>query len=179
MGCVAWMPQRGCGSRALTRPSRYRAALNAGPPMSTPTCLATETLSCAKITDVRLANSLSEFSMPKAKIQFLQKPTCTTCRKAKAYLEKLGADLELRSLDQQKLSKAELDELIGGRDHKQFLSSRNEIYRARKMKDHPPTRAEAIRLMAEARNCSRRPGVMRGKRIVRGYDEDSYKELVK
>ena len=63
--------------------------------------------------------------MPKAKIKFLQKPTCSTCRKAKAYLEKLGAELELRSLDKQKLSKVELDELIGERDHKEFLSSRN------------------------------------------------------
>jgi arsenate reductase len=117
--------------------------------------------------------------MPKAKIQFLQKPTCTTCRKAKAYLEKLGAELELRSLDKQKLSKAELDELIGERDHKQFLSSRNKLYRARKMKDHPPTRAEAIRLMAEEPNLIRRPVVMRGKRIVLGYDEEAYKDLVK
>jgi Spx/MgsR family transcriptional regulator len=117
--------------------------------------------------------------MTKAKIQFLQKPTCTTCRKAKAYLEKLGADLELRSLDKQKLSKAELDELIGERDHTQFLSSRNELYRTRKMKDHPPTRAEAIRLMAEEPNLIRRPVAMRGKRIVLGYDEEAYKELVK
>jgi arsenate reductase len=117
--------------------------------------------------------------MPKAKIQFLQKPTCTTCRKAKAYLEKLGAELELRSLEKQKLSKAELDELIGERDHKEFLSSRNALYRTRNMKDHPPTRAEAIRLMAEEPNLIRRPVVMRGKRIVLGYDENAYKELVK
>src|ERR1700724_1332236 len=117
--------------------------------------------------------------MPKAKIKFLQKPTCTTCRKAKAYLEKLGAELELRSLDKQKLSKVELDELIGERDHKEFLSSRNELYRTRQMKDHPPTRAEAIRLMAEEPNLIRRPVVMRGKRLVLGYDEDAYKQLVK
>ena len=117
--------------------------------------------------------------MSKAKIRFLQKPTCTTCRKAKTYLEKLGAELELRSLDKQKLSKAELDELIGERDHKQFLSSRNEFYRTQQMKEHPPTRAEAIRLMAEEPNLIRRPVVMRGKRIVLGYDEAAYKELVK
>jgi len=117
--------------------------------------------------------------MPKAKIKFLQKPTCTTCRKAKAYLEKLGVELELRSLDKEKLSKSELDELIGERDHKQFLSSRNELYRTRNMKDHPPTRAEAIELMAEEPNLIRRPIVMRGKRIVLGYDEDAFKQLVR
>src|ERR1700730_10524635 len=117
--------------------------------------------------------------MPKAKIKFLQKPTCTTCRKAKAYLEKLGAELELRSLDKQKLSKVELDELIGEHDHKQFLSSRNELYRTRNMKEPPPTRAEAIQLMAEEPNLIRRPVVIGGKRLVLGDHEHSYKQLVK
>jgi arsenate reductase len=117
--------------------------------------------------------------MPKAKIQFLQKPTCTTCRKAKAYLEKLGAELQLRSLDKQPLNKDELDKLIGDRDYKLFLSPRNELYRTRKMKDRPPSRAEAIRLMTEEPNLIRRPVVIRGKRLVLGYDEQAYQEIVK
>jgi Spx/MgsR family transcriptional regulator len=116
--------------------------------------------------------------MPKAKIQFLQKPTCTTCRKAKAYLEKLGAELESRSLDKERLNETELDKLIGDRDYKQFLSSRNELYRTRKMKDHPPSRSEAIRLMAQEPNLIRRPVVVRGQRLVLGYDEQAYKDLV-
>ncbi len=117
--------------------------------------------------------------MPKAKIQFLQKPTCTTCRKAKAYLEKLGAELESRSLDKQPLDKTELDNLIGDRDYKQFLSARNELYRTRKMRDHPPSRSEAIRLMAQEPNLIRRPVVIRGKSLILGYDEQAYKQLVK
>lgn len=117
--------------------------------------------------------------MPKAKIQFLQKPTCTTCRKAKAYLKKLGAEIESRSLDKQRLSKTELDDLIGDRDYKKFLSTRNELYRTRKMKENPPSRSEAIALMAEEPNLIRRPVVIRGKRLILGYDEQSYKEIVK
>ncbi len=117
--------------------------------------------------------------MPKAKIQFLQKLTCTTCRKAKASLEKLGAEIESRSLDKQPLSKTELDELIGDRDYKKFLSTRNELYRTRKMKENPPSRSEAIALMAEEPNLIRRPVVIRGKRLILGYDEQAYKEIVK
>jgi Spx/MgsR family transcriptional regulator len=117
--------------------------------------------------------------MPKAKIKFLQKPTCTTCRKGKALLEKLGADIESRSLDKEKLSKVELEEIIGERDYRQFLSPRNELYRAKNMKEHPPTRAQAIALMAENPNLIRRPLVMRGHRLVIGYDEQAYKEIVK
>ncbi|HEY8713804.1 MAG TPA: Spx/MgsR family RNA polymerase-binding regulatory protein [Candidatus Acidoferrum sp.] len=117
--------------------------------------------------------------MPKSKIQFLEKPTCTTCRKAKAYLQKLGADLDSRSLDKQRLSKEELDTIIGDRDYQQFLSTRNELYRSRNMKVNPPTRAQAIALMAENPNLIRRPVVIRGKRLVLGYDEAGYKDLLK
>jgi arsenate reductase-like glutaredoxin family protein len=94
--------------------------------------------------------------MAKTKIKFLQKPTCTTCRKAKDYLEKLGAELELRSLDAEPLSEAELDQLIGDRDYKLFLSQRNELYRTKNMKEPPPSRAEAIKYMAKVPNLIRR-----------------------
>jgi Spx/MgsR family transcriptional regulator len=117
--------------------------------------------------------------MRKPIIQFLQKPSCTTCRKGKAFLEKQGATLEPRSLDDQRLSERELDELIGDRDHLPFLSTRNELYRSRKMKDHPPSRAEAIRLMAANPNLIRRPVVIRGTSIVLGYDEDAYRKLLR
>jgi arsenate reductase len=117
--------------------------------------------------------------MAKPKLKFLQKPTCTTCRKAKEYLEKKGAELELRSLDADPLSEVELEELIGTRDYKLFLNPRNELYREQDMKDNPPPRAEAIKLMAKTPNLIRRPVVIRGSQVVLGYDEDAYKKLLK
>jgi Spx/MgsR family transcriptional regulator len=115
--------------------------------------------------------------MPK-KISFYQKPTCTTCRKSKAYLEKRGANLELRNLDTERLSEAELDKLIGKRDHREFLNTRNELYRSRKMKDNPPSRAETIKLMAEFPNLIRRPVTVSGAQIILGYDEPAFKKLI-
>ena len=112
-------------------------------------------------------------------IQFLHKPTCTTCRKAKAYLEKLGADLQLRNLDTQRLSASELNALICERDYKPFLNTRNELYRSRNMKDKPPSRAEAIQLMAKNPNLIRRPVVISGKEIVLGHDENAFRKLAK
>jgi len=117
--------------------------------------------------------------MAKTKVQFLQKPTCTTCRKAKDYLEKLGADFELRSLDAKPLSEAELDQLIGARDYKTFLNPRNELYREQKMSEKPPTRAQAIKLMAKTPNLIRRPVVVRGDDIVLGFDEQALKNMMK
>jgi arsenate reductase len=112
------------------------------------------------------------------KLKFLQKPTCTTCRKAKAFLEKLGGELELRNLDTQSLSEAELDALIGDRDHREFLNTRNVLYRAKKMKEHPPGRAGAIQLMAQNPNLIWRPVVIRGEQIILGHDEAAFRKLL-
>src|SRR5260370_839250 len=100
------------------------------------------------------------------KIKFLQKPTRTTCRKARGLLLKMGVELESRDLDKQRLTEDELEELIGDRNYKEFLNTRNELYRARNMKEHPPSRAEAIKLMAKEPNLIRRPVVLRGSQMV-------------
>jgi arsenate reductase-like glutaredoxin family protein len=88
-------------------------------------------------------------------------------------LQKTHAELELRDLGKQPLSEAELDALIGERDYRLFLNAKNELFRARNMKQNPPSRAEAIRLMAKNPNLIRRPIVVAGKRIVIGYDEEA------
>ena len=89
-----------------------------------------------------------------------------------------GADLELRDLGKKRLNIAELDVLIGDRDYRLFLNPRNELYRARNMKENPPPRAEALKMMAAEPNLIRRPVVIAGKRIVLGYDEEALKKLV-
>jgi arsenate reductase-like glutaredoxin family protein len=90
----------------------------------------------------------------------------------------MGTELESRDLDKQRLTEAELEELIGDRDYKEFLNTRNELYRSRKMKDHPPSRAEAIKLMAKEPNLIRRPVVIRGAQMVLGFDEAAYRKLL-
>jgi arsenate reductase len=94
-------------------------------------------------------------------------------------LLELGAELDSRDLDKERLTEAELEELIGGRDYKEFLNMRNELYRTRKMKEHPPSRAEAIKLMAKEPNLIRRPLVIRGTQMVLGFDEEAYRKLLK
>ncbi len=77
------------------------------------------------------------------------------------------------------LTGPQLDELIGSRDYREFLNPRNELYRERKMKENPPPRAEAIRLMAANPNLIRRPILVKGKEIVAGFDEAAYSRLAK
>src|SRR4029077_21191013 len=90
----------------------------------------------------------------------------------------MGAELESRDLDKERLTEAELDELIGSRDYKEFLNTRNELYRTRKMKEHPPSRSEAIRLMAKEPNLIRRPVVTRGSQMLLGFGEEASRKLL-
>lgn len=91
----------------------------------------------------------------------------------------LGAELDSRDLATERLTETELEALIGQRDYKEFLNPRNEVYRTQNMKEHPPSRAEAIQLMAKEPNLIRRPIVMRGSQMVLGFDEETYRKLLK
>ena len=104
-------------------------------------------------------------------VQFLHKPNCTTCKKVRRFLEKRGFQLYFRDLATQRLSAAELEKLIGRRDHTDFLNSRSGLFRMKHMGENPPSRREAIRLMAKEPNLIRRPVVVAGGRVVVGFDE--------
>lgn len=63
-----------------------------------------------------------------------------------------------------------MERLIGKRDYKLFLNTRNELYRERGMKENPPPRAEALKLMSENPNLIKRPILVDGENIVLGSD---------
>jgi len=73
---------------------------------------------------------------------------------------------------------AELDQLIGSRDYRMFLNSRNELYRARGMQDHPPPRPEALQLMSDNPNLIKRPILVKGREVVLGFDETAFSGLL-
>jgi arsenate reductase len=109
-------------------------------------------------------------------MKFYQKPTCSTCRKAKKWLQE--QDVKVQEIDlNQGLSESDLDALIGTRDYLKFLNFRNELYRERKMKTNPPSRAEAIKLMSKHPNLIRRPILVQGAKIALGFDEDQFRQL--
>jgi arsenate reductase-like glutaredoxin family protein len=71
-----------------------------------------------------------------------------------------------------------LDRLIGKRDYRAFLNSRNELYRERRMKDNPPPRAEALQLMAAHPNLIKRPILIKGAEIVLGFQEAEIEQML-
>lgn len=119
----------------------------------------------------------SRHKSPKKAVRFLHKPNCTTCRKAKKYLERHGVALHFRDLGKDRLTPAELEDLIGRQDYTMFLNPRNETYRRKNMKTKPPSRREAIRMMASEPNLIRRPIVVAGGRVIIGFDEKNMAHL--
>jgi arsenate reductase len=111
------------------------------------------------------------------KVQFLHKPNCSTCRKARHYMEKRGYQLYFRDLAKERLSPEELEKLIGKHDYKQFLNPRNGVYRQKNMKENPPSRDEAIQMMSEEPNLIRRPVIVAGGRVVLGFDQQGLARL--
>ena len=89
----------------------------------------------------------------------------------------LKLNFESRDLDKQPLSESELDQLIGARDYKDFLSTRNELYRERNMAEKLPARSEAIKLMSKTPNLIRRPLLAHGSKVIIGFDEAAYRIL--
>ena len=68
--------------------------------------------------------------------------------------------------------------LIGDRDYKMFLNTRNELYRGKNMKESPPSRAEAIALMAKNPNLIKRPILVKGKQILLGFNPDEMRKML-
>ena len=89
--------------------------------------------------------------------------------------KKVVPSFDEREINKSPLTEEELDALIGKRNYLEFLNSRNELYRERKMKEKPPTREQALKLMAAEPNLMKRPILVLGKEIVLGFDEKEYR----
>ena len=88
-------------------------------------------------------------------------------------------ELEERDLAKDPLTADELDALIGKRNHLDFLNARNELYRKLRMKENPPSRAQALKWMSKEPNLIRRPIVVRGGEIALGFDETALAKLLR
>ena len=69
----------------------------------------------------------------------------------------------------------ELEKLIGKRDHRDFLNRRNELYRERSMRENPPSREEALKLMAANPNLIKRPILVKGRTVLLGFEEEEWR----
>jgi arsenate reductase-like glutaredoxin family protein len=93
-------------------------------------------------------------------------------------LRDLGAQLHERDLGKEPLSEAELQALIGDAETTAFLNTRSVSYRAHGFKGKPPTKAQAITLMAQDPNLIKRPITVMGRIKVLGFDAAKLRQLL-
>jgi arsenate reductase-like glutaredoxin family protein len=76
------------------------------------------------------------------------------------------------------LSENELREIIGDGPIEKFLNSRTPLYREKNMKQKPPSKDGAIKLMLKDPNLLKRPVIIKGRKKLTGFNEAEIKELL-
>jgi arsenate reductase-like glutaredoxin family protein len=87
-------------------------------------------------------------------------------------------DFEEREYGKNPFSESELRDIIGDNPIEKFLNSRTPLYRQKNMKQKPPTKDEAIKLMLKDPNLLKRPVIIKGKKKLTGFNETEVKELL-
>ena len=92
-------------------------------------------------------------------INFIEYPKCSTCKKAKKYLDELGIDHHDRHIVEERLSKEELTALYqkSGLPLKRFFNTSGLKYKELQLKDKLPTMTEdeQLELLATDGSCRR------------------------
>jgi regulatory protein spx len=106
-----------------------------------------------------------------AKYTFYTKPSCTTCRNARTFIEDAGVELEPIDINLHPPSRAFLEEHVDDERFLDFVSTRSPVFRTRPF---PSSKREAIDLMLEQPNLIKRPVLVKGRHVVFGFDKRAY-----
>lgn len=87
-------------------------------------------------------------------------------------------DFEERDYSKNPFSEKELREIIGDGPIENFLNTRTPLYREKNMKQKPPSKDEAIKLMLKDANLLKRPVFIKGKKKLTGFNESQIKEFL-
>lgn len=76
------------------------------------------------------------------------------------------------------LTAAEVQSIFGPDDIAPFLNTRHAIYKERRWAERLPATADLIPLIIAEPNLLRRPILRRGTKVVIGFDEAQYRQLI-
>jgi Spx/MgsR family transcriptional regulator len=93
-------------------------------------------------------------------------------------LQAKKVDFAEREYGKNPFSEQELRDIIGDEPIERFLNTRTPLYRERNMKQKPPSKNEAIKLMLKDSNLLKRPVIIKGRKKLTGFNEDEVKELL-
>ena len=114
---------------------------------------------------------------------FIQYPPCSTCKKAKAWLEARGAAYEDRNIKTDNPSYEELKhwQAVSGLPLKKFFNTSGLLYKSMGLKDKLPTMSddEQLRLLASDGMLVKRPILVNGDTVLTGFKEAEWENLMK
>ena len=116
----------------------------------------------------------------KEMVDFICYPKCTTCKKAKEWLDKNGIEYTLRDIKENNPSLEELTTWynMSGLPLKKFFNTSGLLYKSMELKDKLPTMSEEEQLQLLATNgmLVKRPLIVKGDTVLVGFKEAEWIE---
>lgn len=116
-------------------------------------------------------------------MKFICYPKCTTCQKAKKWLDDKGISYELRDIKENNPTADELREWYknSGLPLKKFFNTSGLLYKSMALKDKLPNMSddEQIKLLSSDGMLVKRPILVNGDKVLVGFKEKEYEELFK
>ena len=113
---------------------------------------------------------------------FIEYPPCTTCKKAKKWLQDNGLDFTARHIKEQNPSAEELSQWQekSGLELKKFFNTSGMIYRDLGLKDKLPgmSREEQLALLASDGMLVKRPILVTEDTVLVGFKEKDWEKLL-
>lgn len=119
----------------------------------------------------------------KDEILFLNYPRCTTCIKARKWLESNNINFTSRHIVEENPNEKELKEIISASSYplKRFFNTSGVLYREMNLKDklQSMTEDEMIKLLATNGKLVKRPIIYSYNGVLVGFKEEEWKEFFK
>lgn len=113
---------------------------------------------------------------------FLEYPSCTTCKKAKAWLQSKGLEFTARHIKEENPTAEELAlwQEKSGLELKKFFNTSGLVYKDLGLKDKLPTmsREEQLGLLASNGMLVKRPIVVTEDAVLVGFKEKDWEKLL-
>jgi arsenate reductase len=112
-------------------------------------------------------------------VKFYTYNKCSTCRKAKKFLEENDISFKEIDLIEDPPSKAVLKKALNGRELRKLFNTSGVQYRELKIKDKlkEMTESQALDLLAGNGKLIKRPIAINGGTVTVGFDEGEYKNV--
>ena len=116
-------------------------------------------------------------------IVFFCYPKCSTCQKAKKWLEENSVEFIERDIVKNNPTEAELKKFYkkSKKELKRFFNTSGILYREMELKDKLPTMTEEemLKLLATDGKLVKRPMIVTKDFVLNGFKEEEWKELLK